>query len=329
MARRAAPWVGVALSGVFVWLAVRNVDFHEVGEALHHASYWPLVPAFAALVAATVVRAYRWRALFEPGRRPPIGAIADAMLIGLLFNAILPARAGEAARVLALWREAGVSRVESLATAVAERVYDVFVLLLLLFVAVPFLPDVSWLGGAAALAGVLAAGIAADVFILLRWRERPVVWLLRRVTTEELARRRAESFVQGFASFRHPATALVAFVLTTLSWLLLALSSWLLLRGFHLDLPFGAGLLVTIATALVLVVPSAPGAVGAFEAAAIVALSAYGVGRAQALSYGVVLHALNLVPYLAAGYVALRRHAVVVRRRRVQEAAAAAPNEAA
>ena len=62
------------------------------------------------------------------------------MLIGLLFNAILPARAGEAARVLALWREARVSRVESLATAIAERVYDIFALLVLLFVAAPFLP---------------------------------------------------------------------------------------------------------------------------------------------------------------------------------------------
>jgi uncharacterized protein (TIRG00374 family) len=324
--KRAATWGGILVSGVFVWLAVRNVDFAQAWRALHEASYWPLIPALVALALATAVRALRWQQLFEPGRRPPIVPITHAMLIGLLFNSILPARAGEAARVVALWREARVSRVESLATALAERVYDVFALLVLLFVAVPFLPNVSWLGKAAVVAAALAAGIAATVVALLRWRERPVVWVLRKVTTDERAERMAQSLVQGLASFRHPATALRAFVLTVVSWLLIAASSWLLLRGFDFGLGFGAGLLVTISTTLVLVIPAAPGGVGAFETAAIVALSAYGVNRSSALSYGIVLHAVNLVPYLVAGYVAMQRHAVVVRRLRMQEAEAEAPN---
>jgi glycosyltransferase 2 family protein len=324
--KRAATWGGLLVSGVFVWLAVRNVDFAQAWRALHEASYWPLIPALVALAIATAVRALRWQQLFEAGRRPPIGPITNAMLIGLLFNSILPARAGEAARVVALWREARVSRVESLATALAERVYDVFALLVLLFVAVPFLPDVSWLGKAAAVAAVLAAGIAGTVVVLLRWRERPVVWVLRKVTTEERAERMAHSVVQGLASFRHPATALRAFVLTVVSWLLIAASSWLLLQGFDFGVGFGAGLLVTISTTLVLVIPAAPGGVGAFETAAIVALSAYGVNRSSALSFGIVLHAVNLVPYLVAGYVAMQRHAVVVRRLRLQEAEAEAPN---
>ena len=71
-----------------------------------------------------------------------------------------------------------------------------------------------------------------------------------------------------------------------------------------------------IATTLVLVVPAAPGGVGQYEAASIVALSAYGIDRSRALSYGIVLHAVNLLPYLLVGYVALQRHWVAVRRRR-------------
>jgi len=319
--RRLAPWLGVLLSGVFVWLAVRDVDFGLVGRALREASYWPVVPALVALAAGVGLRGLRWQALFAPETRPPAGAVVNAMLIGQLFNVLLPARAGEAIRIVALHRETGTSRAETLATAVAERVYDVFVLLALLLVAAPFLPEVSWLGKAAVAAGVLAALIIAAVVVLLRWRELPVLWAARhlprtRFVTVERIERAAHNLVVGLASFRRPAIAVRAFALTVASWLVLAVSGWLLLLGFDFGVGFGAALLVTVATALVLVVPAAPGAVGQFEAAAIVALSAYGVDRSRALSYGVVLHAVNLVPFLFAGYLALRRNAVAARRRR-------------
>jgi hypothetical protein len=326
--KRAATWGGVLVSGVFVWLALRNVDLGQAWRALHEASYWPLAPALLALVLGNAIRVVRWQTLFEAGRRPPLKPIAHAMLIGLLFNCILPARAGEAARVMALWREAGVSRLESFATAIAERVYDVFALLVLLFVAVPFLPRVSWLGKAAVLAALLAAAIVVAIFVLLRWRARPLVFVLRRVMPLELAERRGDDVVRGLASFRHPATALRAFVLTIVSWLVFAVSAWLLLLGFDFGLGFGAGLLAMVATTLVLVIPAAPGGVGQFETAAIVALSAFGVDRSRALSYGIVLHAVNLLPYLLAGYIALQRHALAVRRRREQEAEALLPNQA-
>jgi uncharacterized protein (TIRG00374 family) len=326
--KRAATWLGVLVSAVFVWLALRNVDFEQAWRALREASYWPLAPALVALAAGNAIRALRWQALFEQERRPPLVPVTHAMLIGLLFNSILPARAGEAARVVALWREARVSRVESLATAIAERVYDVLALLVLLFVAVPFLPSVSWLGTAAVAAAVLVAGIVATVVVLLRYRERPVAWALGRVVGEERARRLADSLVRGLSSFRHPGTALRAFVLTTASWLVFALSSYLLLLGFDFGVGFEAGLLTTIATALVLVIPAAPGGVGQFETAAIVALSAFGVDRSHALSYGIVLHALNVLPVILAGYVALQRHARAVRRLRAQEIAEPPPNGA-
>jgi uncharacterized membrane protein YbhN (UPF0104 family) len=75
-----------------------------------------------------------------------------------------------------------------------------------------------------------------------------------------------------------------------------------------------AAMLVIVATNLALVVPSGPAAVGVFEAATVVALAVFGVDHATALSYGIVAHALNALPFIPAGYVALRYHAVEVRR---------------
>jgi uncharacterized membrane protein YbhN (UPF0104 family) len=109
-ARRLAAWAGVLVSGVFVWLAVRDVDFGLVARALREAEWWPLVPALAALAVATLLRAVRWQALFHGETRPPLPAVTRAMLVGLLFNSILPARAGEAARIVAHYRETGTTR---------------------------------------------------------------------------------------------------------------------------------------------------------------------------------------------------------------------------
>jgi uncharacterized protein (TIRG00374 family) len=70
---------------------------------------------------------------------------------------VLPARAGEAARVVALNRTSGTSIVEATATVVVERLFDVLCLLGLLFVLAHWLPHVTWLRAAAVLAVVLTA----------------------------------------------------------------------------------------------------------------------------------------------------------------------------
>ena len=260
-----------------------------------------------------MVRALRWRYLFAAATRPPYGPVFEATLLGQCFNNILPARAGEIARIVALHRTAGTSRAETTSTVVVERLYDVLVLLGLLFVFVPWLPHVAWIHAAAVLAIVLFAATVASVVVLLRWGEKPFLVLLRPLTrlglpflTLERAEHAAASFVRGAASLRDPRLAAVALVLTAVSWIPLALSTWVLMIGFHLGLSVLAGLLVTIATGLSLVLPSSPGAVGVFEAAALVGLKAYGIDKADALSFAIVLHAVNFFPYVLAGALVLQ-----------------------
>ena len=123
--------VGLAASALFLWLAARGVDLQLFWEALRNCDYLLLVPALAILAVAVAIRSWRWQLLFAPATRPPFGAVTRALLVGQLFNVILPMRAGEAARIVVLHQEAGTSRAESLGTAVVERVYDVLALLLL------------------------------------------------------------------------------------------------------------------------------------------------------------------------------------------------------
>jgi glycosyltransferase 2 family protein len=314
--------VGLAVSALFAYFAVRDVHPAEVGRALGHCDYWWLVPAFGVLAAANVLRVYRWQFLFSRETRPAFGPLASAMLIGQLFNNVLPARAGEAVRAVTLNQSSGTSRAEAAGTILIERAYDVLSLLLLLFVLSPWLPHVSWLRAAAIFAIALSAGLVAAFVIVAVWKERPLRSLLRPVGRLPLVPERrvelaAANLVHGLAGLRRGRLALAAIGLTTLSWAGLGISAWLVLRGFDVgrELSPVAGILVMIAIGLAMILPSSPAAVGVFEAAVLVALKAYGVPESRALSYALVLHALNFFPYVVAGTLLLQLHAVSLRGR--------------
>jgi glycosyltransferase 2 family protein len=212
-----------------------------------------------------------------------------------------------------------VSRAETAATVVVERAFDVLALLLLLFAISPWLPDVNWLQTAAFLLVALGLVLLGSAFLLARWGTRvlrillfPLSWIpyLSAERFEHVLR----NLVQGFVGLHSIRIAIEAFLWTVLSWALVALTFWLVLLGFDFGISPLAGALVVIAINLALVLPSSPAAVGVFEWATVVALQAYGVSDSEALSYALVAHALNFVPFIAAGVLILHREAWPLRR---------------
>jgi glycosyltransferase 2 family protein len=319
--RQASLWIGILVSLVFAFLAVRDVDVAAFGTALREMEYWVLAPAALVLALAIFLRAVRWRLLFAPRHRPSTSAITTSLLIGYLFNNILPARAGEAARIIALKQRAGTARFEALGTVVAERALDVVCLIVLLFAVAPTLPGVDWLPRALAVGGGLSLGLVALLVAMAFYGQRPARLLLRPLSllpgiSGERSESAAANLVHGFSFLRRPASAVAALSLSLVSWLLIALSFWLCLLGFDFGLGFEAGLLVVVAANLAMILPSGPAAVGVFEAATLVALAVFGVDRSSAFSYAVVVHALNVLPFIVVGYFVLHHHAIAVRRGR-------------
>jgi uncharacterized protein (TIRG00374 family) len=310
--RRALIWaVALASTLGFGYLAIRDAHPDEVWDALQEANIWWVVPSFAVLAVSVAVRALRWQLLFQRETRPPYGATAAATIVGLAVNSLLPLRAGEAARVIALNRAAGTSPVESAATVALERILDVFCLLLLLLAALPWLPEVDWVGAAAAIALALALMLGGAALLFAVYGDRPfhaLDRLLRRLPFghHEWVEHVGTSLRRGLVALRDPKLALTAFVLTTVSWLLTSVSFWLLTLAFDLELPLVSGVLILAAVGFSVILPAAPGALGVFEAATVVALAAYDISASEALSYAFTLHAVNLIPYIVAGAVAVR-----------------------
>ncbi|MGH2839188.1 MAG: lysylphosphatidylglycerol synthase transmembrane domain-containing protein, partial [Solirubrobacteraceae bacterium] len=300
---------GFIVTVAAMYFAVRGVDLDEAQDALADSNLLWLVPSGAVLAAAVGLRALRWWSLFDADHRPPLSAVTRALFMGYFFNNILPVRAGEVARVITLHRRTGTPRAEALGTVFVERLFDVLALLFLLFAAHPLLPEIDWLRKAALFGAVVVAAACAVVYVIVRYDERAIRVLLsplRRLPIANLSERlehAARNATRGLVALRDPRVALEAMALTLASWIVLASSCWILLAAFSLDLPLIAGLLVLVTLNLSMILPSGPAALGVFEAATVLALQAFDVPRADALSYALVLHLLNLVPFLVVGAV--------------------------
>lgn len=298
--------IGLVVSAVFMYIAVRGAHPGQTLDALRTTNYALLLPSLALLGLAFFIRAVRWQSLFSP-RRPPLRAVVSAQFIGYLANAVLPVRAGEAAAIVTLNRRAQTPVAEGTATVFVQRAEDVLSLLLLLFVMLPWLPEVSWLRAAGVVGIVLSLALAALAAVVLCYGERAIRVLVRPIgwlpfVPGEALERVPVHFVRGLAGLVSFRIALVSFAWTTLSWIVLGVGFWLVLQASGIDLSPLAGILVVIGIGMAMILPSSPAALGVFEGATVVVLSAYGVADSVALSYALVLHALNVLPlFVAAG----------------------------
>ena len=163
MRRAVAAVVGIAISVIFGWLAIRGLNFHEVRTAIGDASPAWILAAVGVSVVGVTMRSERWRSLFPRDSRPGRVPTFWATQVGLLANNVLPVRAGELVRVLALSREAGLRRTAVLATVGVERVFDLAVIAGLELAVASRLPDAD----VARRFTLLAAGILAATAVIV------------------------------------------------------------------------------------------------------------------------------------------------------------------
>ena len=302
--------VGLAISVGAGYFALRHVSLHAVWKALREAHYWYVAPAFAAMSLGLVLRVQRWRAMFPRSERPGFAATFWALVLGLFANNVLPARLGELARMAALARETGLRRTQVLTTIAVERVFDLAALGLIAAVTLPLTPSgslrrnltiatiVIFVAFAILLAGVTSARMRALGARVIH--RIPVLGGTR-------GERTIGSLRAGIDSLRDKRTLSVVMAWSLASWLSLALSNYFVLSMFDTGAPWHAAVISLLATNLAMVVPSSAASIGVFEVAARASLTLYGVPAALALSFGLVLHAVNVIPTLPLGGVALAR----------------------
>jgi uncharacterized membrane protein YbhN (UPF0104 family) len=98
--------LGILISATFLYFAFRNLDLGRALETARHANYWLLLCSAAAATGMFSLRARRWRTILDPvAPNLPFGPLWRATAIGVMVTNVIPLRAGELARPLALTRQ--------------------------------------------------------------------------------------------------------------------------------------------------------------------------------------------------------------------------------
>src|SRR2546428_132033 len=203
-------WIGALVSvGLLSWL-LYSYDLGELLRSLQSASYIYLWPIPALVVANFTVRAFRWRSLFVGDRPSRFSNFFKALMVGYLFNNLMPARAGDLIRVYHLSRHEAFSKSKILATLFAERTGDLLALMVLLSLVLlgyPALP--LWLKRAGVLVGMVAM-IAGGMVVFLRLYGEVGLTRLLRLAAPILGDKSSrleeigKNFLAGLAGVIHP-----------------------------------------------------------------------------------------------------------------------------
>jgi uncharacterized membrane protein YbhN (UPF0104 family) len=283
--------VSVLALGAVVWWASKQQAPrlpHTSGEIL------ALVGAIALYAVATIVRSERWQRLLEDEGAVPARADTYALtVIGYMGNNVLPARAGDAIRIVLMGPAAKTSRITVAGTLVAERILDVAVLVVL-FVVVGY----GLLGevGGEKIEIIAAVLVAAAIVAAVAWR------FVRR---NERLRGYAKQLASSTLGLRKAHHGLLLLGMTLGIWAIEA-GVWLSVGaavGFGRD-PIEGLYLVALASVFSMI-PSGPAYAGTQDAAVAIGIKALGGTGAIAVAYLLMLRFVIVVPITLAGFVLL------------------------
>jgi uncharacterized protein (TIRG00374 family) len=312
--------ISLSLAAVLLVLFLRTLDFAAVGHAIRGAHVgWLLLSTACGLVGTPLFRSWRWGFLLRKTGRPSFWNLNSATSIGFAASTLLPARAGEIVRPVALAKTAGLPVAPCLASIALERLLDLVTCVSLFVVyALGWTPEMT--GDAAgrflllrrsaivAGAGTLI-GLAVLAFLAAKPErtDRFVRPLLRPLPARIGARVEGIllSFLDGLGALGSARNVAVVAVSSFVLWLIICVQIHATLRAFDLVFPFPVAFFVLTWAILGLFIPT-PGGVGGYHTAVAYALTGfYGVSKNTAAALALVSHALSFVPITLLGLVFL------------------------
>jgi hypothetical protein len=303
--------ISVALSALFLWLAVRGVHWGEAAAALRGANYLWVLLMLPVTVWTLFVRAQRWRVFLQAVGVPPLRPLVSATNIGFMANMILPLRIGEVIRPVLLSRRAKLPLSGVLASVLLERIFDMFTILFLFGVSVSIVTVSDQVRQWGWMLSGLALAVAA-VIVLIRLQEKLALRIARRLADllPEKVGDPAYGFAQGFVHalemLDSPMAYVRAFAWSLYLWLAISLIYVFGFWAFHMDVPELRGALVmTTLVAIAVSVPSAPGFIGSFQLGCVLGLRIFGIDDSPALAFSLIVHLTQFVGVIGAGLYSL------------------------
>ncbi len=290
---------GFVLSIVFLWLALRQVDQAGLHSAFYSLRIFSIFWCAIFLAAGVAMRSVRWGTIARLGWTEQTHFFR-ASTLGVFSNLIFPIRAGEVVRVFTLTKLNGTSLTLPIASALLDRLADLFMLLLAALVVYWISPIGTLVGSWMSTMFIVASTILVLVALYARsygFGEALVSSLLSRTLRRWPVR--PDLFLSEFRTeLHHLLKGLFSLRLVTIVLVIMVLdyaAFKMLLDAFQLHLAPEAPLVLWVFLAAGSALPSAPGYVGVYQVAAVWALSLFAVPASVCVALATTLQLTILV----------------------------------
>lgn len=307
-----ASWLLKLAAGILLfWLAFRDVEPASVASAFRIVDLWWLAAATLSVFLTVGLVAARWRVLIgSRARRGHMRVLGAAVIASQVANIAMPFRLGDAVRIGAVSRALKVPPAEILGSIAVERLLDAILLAATAVVVVVFvqLPPFVY-AGLVSLAATISVALALLTGVL---RFRPALALLSQGSARVLPTKahgwlagQAALALRGLQAVATPTVVLSALVLSAAVMAASILTTWLVLRAFHIGAPAVSAAVIVMALQIGSVAVPVAGAIGISQVLTVQTLQFWDVPEAAALAYALMLYLVSRVPKLAVLPVAL------------------------
>ena len=293
---------GAIIAVTFLFVSFYDVNPKELIRTLGRIDLKFLLLAIFFEFMIPLTKSLRWKFILDPVKKIPVREIFSLYCLGWMVNVILPALTGQVARSFMLSKKQNLAKASSFASIALEVVFDGLSLLLLMVVVSYMFAFPSWLiRGEYTLAISVSLGLA---FLYFLTHNQKLFSKLKdkfpHKVTEKIDQI-SHSFSQGLQMLKSSKHIVLVTLFSILSWLFQIAVVTLLLLAFNFKIPVWSAVVIIIINALMMMFPLTPGNIGTFQVATILGLSFFDVHKTEALSFGLVLHSLDILPYLFLG----------------------------
>ena len=297
---------GLVVSGVVIYVLFRLIDVDTFLLALKKTNYLHVGIAFCLMVLANFSRAAAWRELL--GRKV---SLMDAFYIvneGYLLNQIIP-RSGEIGRALLVNSVVEMNFFQVFSTIIIERALDLSIAAVMFLSTIGNALTLDWIVPVAIT--VLCVVLTGFLFLFWAIKKKDTVegWLDRTDQKSGFFQKHIspnlKAILNGAEVIQDPKRVLLAVFWIMVCWLLWVSVSYILLIGFVGKPPFWWAIFIQSVLAFGIALPSAPAGLGVYEGTLVAALTVFSVEKETALSFAIIMHAVQLVTIATLGIISL------------------------
>ncbi|PKN36976.1 MAG: hypothetical protein CVU62_12845 [Deltaproteobacteria bacterium HGW-Deltaproteobacteria-2] len=298
--------LGILISVFLVYLSIRGINLQDVFRDLQRIQFSYVISFIILVMLMQWLRSYRWGVMLQPMEKIDQLSLFSVTSVGFLAIASIPARIGELARPYLISKRSSIKMSSALGTILVERVFDSFTVLAIAIIILFFTDLPPWMIKSSIIFFLLALVMFCFIIFLILRREAALK-LINGILSKlpgKLAHKIDElihHFIDGFQIITNIKLFLYLFFLSALIWLVDVLAIYMLLESFGFGLPIMASFVLMIILIVGIAIPTAPGYIGNWHFACVLALSLFGLAKAEALSFALVYHFLSMIIVVVLG----------------------------